>query len=151
MREHFFAYASFMDPETAAQACGPMLAVGPAALRNWRMVFDSPSRQHPGYGRGGLSAAPGHVMWGVVYALSPEQAAKLDAAEPDHERMRVTVRLKSGAVRECFACRAKTSVPGLKPHPDYVALIVRGARKHGLPHDAIADLLPLMGSARPGG
>jgi cation transport regulator ChaC len=133
----YFAYGSNLDPETFLERrrMRPDEA-RVAALDGWELVFDLP------VGRGergvaNLRRRAGARVHGVAYAIDAEQAAHLDRTEGVdrgyYVRMAVALEDDLGGAFEAFTYASPHGVGGRKPSPRYLALLLRGARHHGLP------------------
>jgi hypothetical protein len=81
-------------------------------------------------------------VWGVVYEIAAEEKPSLDKAEGlgyGYEEKEVEVMTAHGPVKASayFATRV---VPNLEPFTWYKALVVAGAKEHGLPLAYVAAL-----------
>ncbi len=105
-------------------------------------------------GSGKCDVVPGnvdHTVFGVVYEIDANQKAALDRAEGlghGYEKKDATVILNGGAVTVSIYFATKTD-PALKPHAWYKALVVAGAKEHGLPTPYIASLEAIEASEDP--
>jgi len=149
----YFSYGSNLDPDQMRERCPAFRVVGLAALHDHRLVFPQYSPQW-NCGTAGVQLHHGDTVWGVVYELTEEDLALLDACEgyrgPGdqhnvYERQVVTVELTrpdDGSVPRRL--RAFMYVAGFsKPSPPsrrYLDAILTGARHHRLPEDYIAAL-----------
>ena len=74
-------------------------------------------------------------VWGVVWEVDVEDVARLDAIEgPGYERVEVEVTTANQKMSAfTYLARASHLDPNLHPADWYRALVVAGAREHGLP------------------
>ncbi|HBI41879.1 MAG TPA: gamma-glutamylcyclotransferase [Planctomycetales bacterium] len=142
-KEWYFAYGSNLCAEQMLRRTGP---IGEdtdspciARLPGYRVVFNM-------QGDDGLVYAniiqPGDGVIGVLYFCSAAALASLDACEEGYDRRRVLVTLEGGATREAMAyvARPECTADGGRPSPEYLEIIIRGARRHGLPEAYIRSL-----------
>jgi gamma-glutamylcyclotransferase len=121
--------------------CPSHRALGPAELPDHRLAF---LRRSIRWGAGVVDVvpAPGRSVWGVLYEL-PLGLDELDAKEGAgwaYRRSEVEVRL-DGSTLTAAAYEVMEKEPAeVPPRPDYVELLVTGAREHGLPEHYIAEL-----------
>ena len=136
----YFAYGSNLNPKQMAARCPGHRVVARASLPNYELRFR-------GYGRdwkgavGTIEPAPGKVVHGVLFELTPEHYATLDEYEgydgPGlasnlYDRVEMEVVREDGVRVPCL-----TYV--IRPHPEgppsakYRDAIVAGLRHHGLP------------------
>jgi len=143
----YFAYGSNLNPSQMAKRCPGHRVVGRASLEGYQLKFR-------GYGRdwagavGTVEPAAGSIVWGAVFALTPEHYATLDQYEgfdgPGlesnlYDRVEVDVRLEGGEVARCLTYVIRPLEEGL-PSAAYRDAIVAGLRHHGLPAEYIAAL-----------
>ncbi len=136
MESLYFAYGSNLDPSRLAGRVGRAEPRGAARLAGHRLAFDKPGRD--GSAKANLRPQPGGLVWGVVYALDPDDWARLDRFERGYDRVEVSV---DGAARSLRVqtYRAARSCAAL-PFAWYLALCVAGARQHGLPRHWVEQL-----------
>jgi len=147
----YFAYASNLCRAIFADRRGMRpLATRRARLDGYRLRFDLPIG--PGE-RGVASVEPeaGAHVWGAAYLLAGDQCDRLDRTEGVHvgvyRRIAVALALDDGSVIDGFTYRSALAVPGRKPSPRYLGIILDGAREHGLP-DAYVRVLESLERAR---
>lgn len=129
---NYLAYGSNLWPARLTARIGPITARGAVRLPDRLLAFSK--RGADGSGKCTLEAVPGACAWGVVYTMPASARAVLDRIEgvghgydvtwfelPDHGR--------------CFVYLADPAWcdPALAPFDWYHALVVAGARAHGLP------------------
>jgi gamma-glutamylcyclotransferase (GGCT)/AIG2-like uncharacterized protein YtfP len=112
-------------------------------LDGYRLCFDLPVG--PGErGVANLAADPDGATWGACYLLDPAACDHLDRTEGVHagyyRRLDVTVVTDDGSHLRAFAYQGAKTVPGRKPSPRYLGLLLDGAREHGLPAEWIRYL-----------
>jgi gamma-glutamylcyclotransferase len=82
----------------------------------------------------------------VLYRVPAAEKAGLDAAEglgQGYDERRVTVHCAAGEV-VCTLYQATHVDPGLPPYSWYKALVLAGARQHGLPATYVAMLASVV-------
>lgn len=154
----FFAYGCHMDRATLGSALGREPGAAHVGwLDGWRLVFNK--------GGEGESAAevvanlmeqPGCATYGVVYRVSREALRALDEFEgvPEHyRRATLWAQPRGRRARQAvlvYLARDRWIVPVASPPPQYLARLLTGAERHGLP-DAYRDWLrALAGGRAPG-
>src|SRR5690606_20092615 len=83
-----------------------------------------------------------HVVHGVVYEINADEKGALDRAEGlghGYDQKDATVILHGGAVSASIYFATSTD-RALRPYTWYKALVVAGAKEHGLPAPYIASL-----------
>ena len=88
------------------------------------------------------TASPGCLVHGVLYELARDEKYLLDAAEglgQGYDEEEVSVETAFGPAL-AWTYRATATDPRLLPFTWYRALVVAGAREHGLPADYIQAL-----------
>lgn len=140
----YFAYGSNLDPRTflGRRRMRPVRAEV-ARLPGYRLVFDLPV----GKGERGVANVrreAGSELLGVAYWIAPEEAQRLDRTEGVHRgfyvRHRVELVLPDEERVRAFTYGSARGVPGRKPSPRYMSLLLRGARHHGMPAAYVALL-----------
>lgn len=141
----YFGYGSNMDARTFVGRRGMRpREVLTGRLDDWSLAFDLPV----GLGERGvanLRPLRGAHVWGVLYRISAEEAARLDRSEGVHRgaytRAEVVVRTPDQTA--AFTYRSRRSDPRRKPSRRYMGLLLAGARDHGLPEAYVASLRAL--------
>ena len=143
----YFAYGSNLEPTQMEKRCPGHRVVGRAVLRGHAIRFR-------GYGRDWAGAvatvepAEGHAVHGIVFALTDEHYASLDAyegfdgpgaASSLYDRVLARVEMEGGDVvdAQTYVMRKR---PEGRPSRRYRDAIVRGMRHHGLAEEAITAL-----------
>jgi gamma-glutamylcyclotransferase (GGCT)/AIG2-like uncharacterized protein YtfP len=143
----YFAYGSNLNPRQMSARCPGHRVLGRATLRDHALRFG-------GYGRDWAGAvatvvpAPGEVVHGVLFELTPEHVRALDEYEgydgPGegtnlYERVeRMVVTADGGAVAALTYVMVPAE-PGL-PSRRYIDAILAGMIHHGLPEETIRTL-----------
>jgi gamma-glutamylcyclotransferase (GGCT)/AIG2-like uncharacterized protein YtfP len=149
----YFAYGSNLDPEQMRERCPDHHVVGLAELRDHRIVFPLTSHDWGG-GVASIGVAHGESVWGVVYELSAADLASLDGYEGyrgpgdqhnvyDRETVSVQlVRADDGSFPRRLRAWTYVARPANPAPPSrrYLDALLRGARHHRLPDEAIAKL-----------
>lgn len=108
---------------------GEVGTVGTAILRDHILIFDKPDSRHPGYAAANIRPQKGSIVRCLVQELSPEQITRLDTFERNYTRKPHTVELPDGTTKEVDIYVAGITVPGLKPHTEYLDIILKGVRE----------------------
>lgn len=137
----YFAYGALMEPLRFRRRCPGAVAVGRARLPDHRLAFTRYSRNERG-GVADIVPQPGADVWGALYEVDEACLAALDEYEgvPRAYR-RETVRVidDEGAEREAVAYIANRTGE-FAPSRQYLAVIARGAREHGLPEEYVQEI-----------
>jgi gamma-glutamylcyclotransferase (GGCT)/AIG2-like uncharacterized protein YtfP len=140
-RVPYFAFGSNL-PLARLRARAPSARVRDAAqLAGFRLTLDK--RSVDGTGKVNLLRDANASVWGVVFEIAEAELAALDGFEPGYARIRVPVTLRAGGACEAQAFLSEQREAGLRAAPGYKALILAGAREHGLPADWILRLAAL--------
>ena len=142
----YFAYCTLLDEEEMRRFVPTARRGATGQISGQRVVFE---RHGPGVETGGcnLSETKGQTVYGVLYDLTDEEFAQLDAISGVdrglYERFAVEVTTNNGEVA------AETYIipnPGgpFQPTAAYVRPILAGARELGLPKDYVATLDALV-------
>lgn len=146
---NYFAYGSNLDQIQMAHRCPDATLVGNAKLTGHRLCFprNSPVR---GCAVASFEAHADSVVWGVIYELSDEDIARLDAREgydpinPSavnrYVRIDVSVQQTPGQTVEAVTYIAVPDDSEGKPSEDYMKHLISGAVAHGLPSEYIEML-----------
>ena len=134
----YFAYGSNMASSQMADRCSGAVCLGVARLPDYRLAFDAWSNR-----RGGLVAdvlpALGSEVWGVLWTVTEEHAEALDryegVARGQYRREDVRVESAAGEQIEAFAYVICNSGEDGPTTDAYQAILLEGAREHGLPPD----------------
>ncbi len=146
---NYFAYGSFLDQETLRTHCPNARFLGRAWLPNFRLEFNFLSHTYGG-GVTSVEFAPGEVVHGVLYDISPEEMAYLDTVEdvPQGHYYRQTVAVvdEKGRILQAEAYRTTHPAGPFTPTRRYLGLMLKGAREHGLDPAYIQALEDLYAS-----
>ncbi len=134
----YFAYGSNMSSRRLRARAPSARALGAGRFPGRRLVFDKRGRD--GSAKANLREAADAEVWGVVYEIAAGEWDELDRAEDGYERVAVKV-IGPGGERlsaETYVGWALTTDP--VPFDWYCALVLEGAREHGLPEAYVAEL-----------
>ncbi|MFP8881441.1 MAG: gamma-glutamylcyclotransferase family protein [Myxococcota bacterium] len=145
MRALYFAYGSNLKATRMRERVPSASPVSTALLHGWRLTLDK--RATDGSGKANLSRKAGASLWGFVYRIEPAEWTDLDRFEPGYTRTDVEVLAADGRRLSAQTYIASVAVAELVAFDWYKALIVEGAREHGLPADYVTTLEAL--AARP--
>lgn len=131
-----FAYGSNMDARQMGQRCPQSRRIGEACLPGWRFRINS---------QGWATVVPESdaIVHGVIWALSPEDEARLDAYEdiPSglYTKHRHPVLSADGAAMNAMVYLAADSRPG-SPLRHYLEPILDAAAAAGFPDSYFQEL-----------
>ncbi len=130
-----FAYGSNMLTRRIRERCRSATALGMAELPGHELRWHKRSRD--GSGKCDVAAvdAPNATVFGVLYEIAVDEKHPLDQAEglgSGYDAKAVTVICK-GQPYDASVYYATAIDTSLKPYTWYKALVVTGAREHGLP------------------
>ena len=139
----YFAYGSNMFTPWLCQParCPSARAVGIAELRGHELRWQKHSKKD-GSGKCDIAAASNASVLGLLYEIAGNEKAPLDRAEgKGFGYDEIEVEVLSGTKQfRAVTYQATNTDPMLKPYTWYRALVVAGAREHGLPGFYIAEL-----------
>jgi gamma-glutamylcyclotransferase len=135
-RANYFAYSSNMLTARLRERVPSASAIGIGQLVGHALSWDKHSWQD-GSGKCDAEATSGNddVVWGVLFELDPEDKPALDKAEgvgAGYLEKTVNVLTEAGPVTAVTYC-ATDKDAALRPYHWYKALVIAGAREHGLP------------------
>lgn len=145
-----FAYGSNMLSARLKARCPSARSLGVARLLGYQLRWHKRS----GDGSGKCDAVcvhSDHAVFGVVYEIDATHKTALDRAEGlghGYDQKDTTVSLNGEAVSVSIYFATITD-PALKPYTWYKALVVAGAKEHGLPKPHIATLEAVEASEDP--
>ncbi|NPB05294.1 MAG: gamma-glutamylcyclotransferase [Aquificae bacterium] len=132
VRSYYFAYGSNLNPERMTERGVKFYSFKRAFLKNFRLTFDKVCRTFPpSFGCATIRPSFGTKVEGLLYEVDFGQAtSRLDRFEafPDHYgRTFLEVLLPSGEKVWAFTYLAAPDKlkEGLKPHPDYLAHLLK--------------------------
>jgi cation transport regulator ChaC len=140
----YFAYGSNLARDRMEERTGRIREERRARLDGYRIAFNK--RDTDGTGKANIIPDQTGTVWGVVYRCSPQALADMDRHEGvsggHYHRQQICVRVDSGDELEAVTYVAGKAFidDSLTPSPEYLQIILRGAREHGLPDDYIAGL-----------
>jgi gamma-glutamylcyclotransferase (GGCT)/AIG2-like uncharacterized protein YtfP len=134
----YFSYGTNMDPNSMHKNCPEAVCLGPGRLDGYRLEFNVYSDRWEG-GAANLEVDPyGHV-WGVVWAVTPQDLDQLDTyvGHPTFYR-REDVRIRMG-IRwaDSVTYRVAHQRGFVRPTDAYLARMRRAIRIQGLPPEAL--------------
>jgi gamma-glutamylcyclotransferase len=139
----YFAYGSNMLAKRlqAPERCPSARALGIAELRGYELRWHKRSKKdHSGKCDVVPSAIDRALVLGVLFEIPNKEQSALDAAEgTDYRRENVTI-ICNGTERLAVAYIAKTTDASCYPYTWYRALVIAGAKEHGLPAPYIVSL-----------
>ena len=135
-RANYFAYGSNMLTARLRERVPSAAAIGIGQLVGHALRWDKRSWQD-GSGKCDAEATSRNddVVWGVLFELDPEDKPALDKAEgvgAGYLEKTVNVLTEAGLVTAVTYC-ANDKDATLRPYHWYKALVIAGAREHGLP------------------
>ncbi len=156
----YFAYGSNLDMAQMRDRCRDYAAKPAPAIQakatGWRLHFPRFAKSRKGGVASIEPADAGQVVWGVVYELTPkdwERLSKHEGIQPGRdlslnayrwEQLTVTAVGSENSAREMrVGTFIANAVQERLPAPDYLEVIIGGARQHRLPDDYISRLIAL--------
>jgi gamma-glutamylcyclotransferase len=135
-RVRYFAYGSNMLTVRLRERVPSTTAISIGQLVGHALRWDKRSRRD-GSGKCDAEATgrQDDVVWGVVFELDPKDKPALDKAEglgAGYMEKKVTVLTEAGPVT-AVTYYATDKDASLRPYHWYKALVIAGAREHGLP------------------
>ena len=133
----YFAYGSNLSTARLRQADRAPSArrIGTASLSGHVLAWHK--RGADGSGKCTICATGSRAdgVWGVLWEIEEVEMARLDAVEgPGYERVEVVVTTANQKMTAfTYLARESHIDPTLRPDTAYHALVVAGAREHGLP------------------
>ena len=131
----YFAYGSNMSSARIRARVGACPALGVAWLERFELRFHKLGRDGSGKCDVHHTGCPGHRVHGALFHLDAWQQARLDEFEgTGYERRRLHVGHPEGTrTAWVYVARSTHVAARLRPFDWYKALVVNGAREHGLP------------------
>lgn len=140
---HYFAYGSNLHPERMRRRVPSAQPLGCAVLTGHLLRFHKHSlKDDSGKCDAHYTGRVQDRVYGAVYSLAAAEKAALDAVEGPGYEVAERVVIQGGTQRPVFLYRARPEavVADLAPYDWYHALVVAGARHHGLPEPYIARI-----------
>jgi gamma-glutamylcyclotransferase len=146
-----FAYGSNMSLARIRARCPSAKVRGVAELGGHELRWHKSSKD--GSGKCDIVSNPASDMtvFGVLYEIQGDDKAALDRAEGKgfgYEEIDIEVLLGAEKVA-AKAYRATNTNPALRPYSWYRALVIAGAREHGLPAPYLAHLEAIVADEDP--
>ena len=137
-----FAYGSNMPAARLRERCPSARAIGIAELPGHELRWHK--RSSDGSGKCDIVSceAADVSVFGVIYEIAAHEKRALDRAEglgAGYEEIDIEVHCDGERVA-AKAYRATDTDPALRPYSWYRALVIAGAKEHGLPASYIAGL-----------
>ena len=155
MIDLYFAYGSNMKTARLRERIRSARPREIATLAGRRLLLNK--RGADGSAKANLVPDRSGLVWGVLFEIALRDWDRLDRFEGGYARTRVAVWTAGGEER-LATTYVSTRWIDARPFDWYRALLVEGAREHGLPEDYVARLeaLPYRpsrpdGPGRPGG
>lgn len=150
----YFAYGSNMLTARlqAPERCPSASPLGVAELRGHELRWHKRSKKD-GSGKCDIAAstAPDASMFGVLYEIANPEKSALDHEEglnKGYEAVDVAL-LFNGTSLLARSYRATDTDPALRPYTWYHALVITGAKQHGLPAEYVAGLESVLADVDP--
>lgn len=137
-----FAYGSNMPTARITARCPSARVLGIAELRGHELRWHKISIDGSGKCDIVPSVAPNASVFGVLYEIAAGEKAALDRAESKgsgYEEIAVDV-VSDGKPLKAKAYRATKTDSARRPYTWYRALVLAGAREHGLPTSYVSQL-----------
>ncbi|MES2001892.1 MAG: gamma-glutamylcyclotransferase family protein [Pseudomonadota bacterium] len=137
-----FAYGSNMPAARLRERCPSTRAIGIAELPGHELRWHKRSRDGSGKCDIVVVDTPNVSVFGVLYEIAADEKPALDRAEglnKGYDEVEVEV-LCNGRQVTAKTYRATDTDPSRRPFTWYRALVIAGAKEHGLPAAYIAGL-----------
>ncbi len=138
---HYFAYGSNMNWEQMQRRCPSSQFVCVAKLPDYRFAIARHSRLR-NCGTANILPERGNEVWGIVYNVSDDDLAALDAFEDGYGRTSALVFNGDNGGQPIevlvYVAAKEENIP--LPNPEYKGLILQGARYWRLPQNYRAML-----------
>ena len=135
-RVRYFAYGSNMLTARLRERVPSATAIGIGQLEDHALRWDKRSwRDGSGKCDAEFTGQPSDVVWGVVFEFDPEDKPALDQAEGlgnGYMETVVNILTEAGWIT-AVTYLATDKDASLRPYHWYKALVIAGAREHGLP------------------
>lgn len=145
MDARYFAFGSNMGCHRLQARIAAARPWGRGQLSGWRFVCNKIGLD--GSAKANIVRCPGALVWGAIYQLPTGELGRLDVIEGGYDRIVVDVGDDGGELWRCQTYVSHRISDDHTPFDWYRALMIDGAREHGLPADHIAVLEGL--AARP--
>jgi gamma-glutamylcyclotransferase len=135
-----------MDIQQMRERCPQSeLSTFVAEARDWVLCFPRKSSKRKG-GVGSIARKKGSSVWGVVFSVSGSDLSRLDGFEGvpnSYRRKKVQVVDGKEAAHKVWTYIAIPQAKSAEftPHPEYLALYIKGAKHFGLPRPYIESLI----------
>jgi hypothetical protein len=131
----YFAYGSNMARAPMSRRCPAARALGPAVLEGWRFMVTVD-------GYASVARAPGGVVHGVLWDVTPRDLAALNAYESLDSGLyrRVLANVRIGGRSERALVYVGRAQGAGRPRPGYMEGVIAAARDWRLPACYIARL-----------
>ncbi len=139
MSELYFAYGSNLDAEQMRARCPTARGLERARLDGHRLAFTHFSKRWQG-GAADVVRAAGGVVWGVLYAMGPEDFARLDPFESGYARVELEI-VSASHGRARVTSYSVVDKGDFPPHPVYLEKILRWGARWRLPGDYLSSLI----------
>ncbi len=153
---HYFAYGSNMSLAQMRERCPESVAIGKGWLSDHALVFPRYSTRRQS-GAASIAPRPGATVWGVIYATTEADLARLDvfegfradrvAAENNYNRAMILVARQNMEPLACVTYIARPEADHFPPSHDYLQTILTGAIENRLPEpyvQALRQVTPAM-------
>ena len=150
MATYYFAYGADLDPEDLGLRCEMrrrqrvrFAKSTPAVLKGFRLVCNIPSHYRLG-GIFNIVPDPAGEVHGAVYELHAGDAisaAMIKEGEGLNYLLAINeVYTDKGKTLQALVLRAEAKSKALTPSSAYLDVVIRAARKHGLPDEWVTHL-----------
>lgn len=136
-REYYFSFGSNMDHSQMKKRTPLAEFISIGYVPNHDLVFNRRGSYRPG-GVASIEPFDGRNVYGVIWAISPEELKEMDRIEdPDaYERVEMDVISENGSAVRCHVYIAFSQGEFIADQP-YLELIISAAKSSGLPEEWI--------------
>jgi len=144
---YLMIYCEWLDSDLVKKSLPDANIIGKATLKDHKVAFSSFTEDVSDemmYGGCHLEAAPGKILYGILYEITDDELAKLDkltrVEQGRYIKKYLTVLDESGKSYDAMAHSIKNPKGKSRPTKDYMDHMIKGAREHSFPPSYI-DLL----------
>jgi gamma-glutamylcyclotransferase len=141
---NLFIYCEWLDSRLVYKSLPDAKFAGKATVKDYRVAFSSFTEDVSDemlYGGCHLEPAEGQTLYGLLYAISDEELAKLDkltrVEQGRYVKKHLTVADEKGKLRAAVAHSIKNPRGKSRPTQDYMDHMIQGAKEHSFPHSYI--------------
>jgi gamma-glutamylcyclotransferase len=140
----YFAYGSNMCADQMRTRCPAAKSIGVGYVRRYELVFNRKGTYRPGAVASMVPSERDQCVYGVIWDMTSEELAIMDAIEQSYERVLLDVFALDGRVHQCQTYIAIPESDPPLPDPEYVAILLHAATEARLPATYIETITKLV-------